>query len=137
MTLDANDRLALIELVNRADSYATTRDSARYADLFTEDARMDGSVATVQGRDELERTVERIWATEPAGTRHLTLNITIDDTQPDPEIHSTLVLLTPGNPATITSVADISQIAVRTSHGWRLRSRTIAVGVGVDTTFGI
>jgi uncharacterized protein (TIGR02246 family) len=127
MTLDANDKLALIELVNRADTYATKRDGARYAALFTEDARMDGSVASVQGRDELERTVARIWAAEPAGTRHLTVNITIDDTQPDPEIHSTLVLVVPGNPATITSVADIRQVAVRTPDGWRIHSRTITV----------
>ena len=127
MTLAATDRLALIELVTLADSYATARDSRRYAALFTDDARMDGQVATVQGRDQLEQTVERVWASEPTGTRHLTLNITIDDSGPDPEVSSTLVLLLSGNPASIASVADIRQVAVRTSDGWRIRSRTITL----------
>ena len=81
----------------------------------------------MQGREQLAQTVARVWATEPAGTRHLTLNITIDDTQADPEIHSTLALLLPGNPATIATVADIHQTAVHTTDGWRIRSRTITL----------
>ena len=136
MTLTATDRLALIELVTLADSYATARDSRRYAALFTDDARMGGQVATVQGRDQLEQTVARVWASEPAGTRHLTLNITIDDTGSDPEVSSTLALLLPGNPASIASVADIRQVAVRTTDGWRIRSRTIALDQTDPTTTG-
>jgi hypothetical protein len=136
MTLAATDRLALIELVTLADSYATARDSRRYAALFSDDARMDGQVATVQGRDQLEQTVERVWASEPTGTRHLTLNITIDDSGPDPEVSSTLVLLLSGNPASIASVADIRQVAVRTSDGWRIRSRTITLDQPDPTTAG-
>lgn len=137
MILAATDRLALIELVTLADSYATARDSRRYAALFTDDARMDGQAATVRGRDQLEQTVARVWAAEAPGTRHLTLNITIDDTGPDPEIRSTLVLLLPGNPATIASVADIRQVAVRTSEGWRIRSRTITLDQPDPTTAGV
>lgn len=137
MILAATDRLALIELVTLADSYATARDSRRYAALFTDDARMDGQVATVQGRDQLEQTVARVWAAEPAGTRHLTLNITIDNTGHDPEIRSTLALLLPGNPATIARVADIRQVAVRTSDGWRIRSRTITLDQPEPTTAGV
>jgi hypothetical protein len=127
MTLAATDRLALIELVTLVDSYATARDSRRYAALFTDDGRMDGEVASAKGRDQLEQTVVRIWATEPAGTRHLTLNMTIDDSGADPEVSSTLVLLVPGNPAGIASVADVRQVAVHTADGWRIRSRTITL----------
>ena len=43
MTLSAEDRLDILDLIGRADQLATRRDAGAYADLFTADAMLDGS----------------------------------------------------------------------------------------------
>ena len=77
MTLSTADRLEILDVVGRADAAATRRDAEAYAELFTEDAVLDGS----QGRHPaatLRESVGSIWAAEGATTLHLTLNPVID-----------------------------------------------------------
>jgi ketosteroid isomerase-like protein len=75
VTLSAADRLEILDVIGRADAAATRRDAGAYADLFTEDAVLDGS----QGRHSaaaLRESVGPIWAAEGAATLHLTLSST-------------------------------------------------------------
>ncbi len=125
MTLEASDSLEMLQLVARADACATARDAEGYAALFTEDAVMEGDMGNVSGRDALAAAVARVWEGEAPGTLHLTLNAVIEESDPEPTVASTLVLLTPLSPASLAGTAQVRQRVRRTSSGWRISSRKI------------
>ena len=66
MTLSVADRLAILEVITRADDAASRRDADGYVALFTEDAVLDGTQGRHAGRQAL-RTARRTVA--PAGQR--------------------------------------------------------------------
>jgi uncharacterized protein (TIGR02246 family) len=125
MSLSASDSLEILQLVARADACAGARDADGYVELFTEDALMEGDEGTVHGRGALRAAVAAVWASEPPGTLHLTLNALIHDTAPDPTVTSVLLLLTPGPSTPSIDAADIRQVVRNTDGGWRIQSRTI------------
>src|SRR5271168_4777250 len=98
MTLTAQDSLEILQVVARADACATARDADGYAALFTEDAVMDGAKGQAEGRAALSETVAAVWASEPAGTLHLTLNAVIDDSKSEPSVESVMLMVTTGSP---------------------------------------
>ena len=79
MTLTAAESLEILELVERVDDCATTRDASAYAELFTEDGTMSGAMGSAAGRAALRDAVGAMWAAEPADTLHLTVNATMDE----------------------------------------------------------
>jgi SnoaL-like domain len=60
MSLTADDRLEILELVTLADNCATACDADGYAALFTEDATMTGGMGTATGRDVLRQSVAAV-----------------------------------------------------------------------------
>ena len=78
MTLSAADRLAILDVITRADDAASRRDADAYVELFTEDAVLDGTQGRHAGRDALRAAVGPVWAAEGPATLHLTLNPVIE-----------------------------------------------------------
>jgi uncharacterized protein (TIGR02246 family) len=130
IALDAEDSLAILQLVARADACATARDPDGYAALFTDDAVMDGGMGTAHGRTALRETVARVWAGEPAGTLHLTLNAVIDTSGPEPSVDSVMLMVASGSSPAIVGSAKVHQVVARGPEGWRISRRTIATGTG-------
>jgi uncharacterized protein (TIGR02246 family) len=126
MTLTAQDTIAILQLVARADTMATDRDAGGYVELFTEDATMDGAMGTAAGRAQLRQTVARVWAGEPTGTLHLTLNAVIDERGDEIVVNSVMLMVTPGDAQAIHGAARVRQTIVRTGVGWRIAGRSIA-----------
>jgi uncharacterized protein (TIGR02246 family) len=126
MTLSAEDSLEILQLVARADACATARDADGYAALFTEDALMDGAKGRAEGRAALSRTVAAVWAGEPAGTLHLTLNAVIDDSRAEPCVESVMLMVGSGASPAIVGSAQVRQVVTRRPEGWRISRRTIA-----------
>ncbi len=124
--LDADDALAVLQLVARADTCATVRDPDGYAALFTEDAVMDGPMGRVQGRAALRDAVAHVWAGEPAGTLHLTLNAVIDTSGPEPSVDSVMLMVGSGASPAVVGSAKIRQVVTRRPEGWRISRRIIA-----------
>jgi hypothetical protein len=126
MTLSAADRLAILDLVGRADMFATRREAARYADLFTADAVLDGSQG-MHPAASFHSSLDQIWATEGPATLHLTLNPVIDPgTAPDEAVVSSILLIVdPASPVTIRTAAAITQTVRRTAGTWRIARRTV------------
>ena len=127
MTLSAADRLEILDVIGRADAAATRRDAGAYADLFTEDAVLDGS----QGRHSaaaLRESVGPIWAAEGATTLHLTLNPVVDpgDVPDEAVVSSVLLIVAPATPITIITAAAITQKLRRSGDTWRISRRTVA-----------
>ncbi len=127
MTLSAADRLEILDVIGRADAAATRRDAEAYADLFTEDAVLDGS----QGRHSaaaLRESVGPIWAAEGAATLHLTLNPVVDpgDVPDEAVVSSVLLIVAPATPITIITAAAITQKLRRSGDTWRISRRTVA-----------
>jgi ketosteroid isomerase-like protein len=127
VTLSAADRLEILDVIGRADAAATRRDAGAYADLFTEDAVLDGS----QGRHSaaaLRESVGPIWAAEGAATLHLTLNPVVDpgDVPDEAVVSSVLLIVAPATPITIITAAAITQKLRRSGDTWRISRRTVA-----------
>src|ERR1700678_4393570 len=126
MKLTAEDSLAILQLVARADTLATARDADGYVDLFTATASMGGDMGAATGREQLRDTVSRVWAGEPAGTLHLTLHAVIDQSGADIVVSSVMLMIGPGAVPAVLGAADVRQIVVSTPDGWRIADRTIA-----------
>jgi hypothetical protein len=126
MSLSAADRLDILDLINRADTYATRRDADSYASLFTSDAVLDGAQG-VHPAAGLRSAVGPIWAAEGPATWHLTLNPIIDAGRgPDAAtVSSVLLIIDPQAPISIRTAAAITQTVRRTSDGWRITRRTV------------
>jgi hypothetical protein len=126
MTLAAADSLEILQLIARADACATARDADGYADLFTEDAVMEGAMGTAHGRAALRDTVARVWADEAPATLHLTLNPIIDESGLEPSVESVMLMVTSGPSPVILGSAKVRQTVQRSPSGWRISRRVIA-----------
>ena len=71
------------------------------------------------------RRRHRVWAAEPPHTLHLTLNVTIDESGPDPSVSSVMLMVTRESPPRVFGSAFVRQVVRRTSDGWRIASREI------------
>jgi uncharacterized protein (TIGR02246 family) len=127
--MSAADRAAILDVVGRADAAATSRDARAYADLFTDDAVLDGTQGRHAGSAALLNSVGPIWAAEGPATLHLILNPVIDPGNgPDEAIvHSILLIIDPlAQPITIRTAAAITQTLRRHSGTWRISHRGVA-----------
>lgn len=126
MTLQPADSLEILQLVARVDACASARDATGYVALFTDDAVMDGEKGQASAQ-ELGETVSRVWASEPPGTLHLTLNAVIVDGEPQPTVTSMLLLLAPASSSPVVGSALVRQMVRKTPAGWRVATRTIVM----------
>jgi ketosteroid isomerase-like protein len=125
MTLTPSDSIAILQLVARADTCASRRDADGYVALFTDDAVMEGDMGTVHGQSALRETVARVWAGEPAGTLHLTLNAVIDESGAEPAVDSIMLMVGVGPSPAVLGSARVRQTIRQTRDGWRISARTI------------
>jgi len=129
VTLSDADRLAILDVITRADWAATDRDADAYVELFTEDAVLDGAQGRHAGRETLRSSVRPIWAAEGKATLHLTLNPVIeDDDGPEAVTRSVLLIIDPEPPITIRTAAVITQRLRRSAGSWRIARRTVGAG---------
>jgi uncharacterized protein (TIGR02246 family) len=128
MTLSAVDSLEIMQLVARADNFASARDANGYAELFTEDGMMTGVMGHAQGRPALRDAIADVWAAEPPRTLHLTLNVTIEESGPDPTVTSVMLMVTRDAKPDVLRSALVHQVVRRTAQGWRIASRDIQAG---------
>jgi uncharacterized protein (TIGR02246 family) len=119
--LDAEDRLAILELVTRADDAATARDSDRYIGLFTPDGVLDGSQGDHRGREAIRAATGPIWASEGERSTHLTVNAVINTATEEITVTSQLIILAGRE---VRAVVPVTQVVVRTTAGWRIVRRT-------------
>jgi uncharacterized protein (TIGR02246 family) len=125
MSLSAGESLEITQLVTRADNCATARDADGYAKLFTDDGVMRGIMGRARGRAALRDAVATVWAAEPPGTLHLTLNVTIDQSGPDPTVSSVMLMISRDAKPDVLGFALVRQVVRRTTEGWRIASREI------------
>jgi hypothetical protein len=129
VTLSADDRLDILELLARADSAATRRDVAAYVACFTEDGVLDGEKGEHRGRGALADAVGLVWASEGVASVHLTLNAVIEPVLGRPDqatATSALIIVDPGPPFVMQNVSTIVQHVVKTGPTWRIARRTVS-----------
>ena len=133
MTLAAADRLAILEVITRADEAASRRDADAYVALFTQDAMLDGTQGRHAGREALRASVGPIWAAEGPATLHLTLNPVIDlgPVSDQAVVRSVLLIIDPAAPPALRAAAAITQELRRTEGAWRITRRTVASAAGL------
>jgi uncharacterized protein (TIGR02246 family) len=128
MTLSPADRLDILDVITRADEAASHRDADGYAELFSEDAVLDGTQGRHAGREALRAGVGPIWAAEDPGTLHLTLNPVVESGPSGDQatVRSVLLIIDPAAPPAIRAAAAITQELRRTEGSWRITRRTVA-----------
>jgi ketosteroid isomerase-like protein len=128
MTLSVADRLAILEVITRADDAASRRDADGYVALFAPDAVLDGTQGRHVGRDELRASVGPIWAAEGPATLHLTLNPVIEPGPSDDQAvaRSVLLIIDPAAPPALRVAAAITQELRRIGGSWLITRRTVA-----------
>jgi ketosteroid isomerase-like protein len=133
MTLSAADRLAILDVITRADEAASRRDAGAYVELFTDDAVLDGSQGRHAGRAALRAAVGPVWAGEGPATLHLTLNPVIEPgPAPDQAVaRSVLLIIDPATPPALRATAAITQELRRSQGSWRIARRTVAPAPGL------
>jgi uncharacterized protein (TIGR02246 family) len=133
MTLSAADRLAILDVVTRADQAASQRDAGAYVELFTEDAVLDGTQGRQAGREALRSGVGPVWAAEGPATLHLTLNAVVEPGPSDDQAvaRSVLLIIDPATPPVIRATASITQELRRSEGSWRITRRTVAPAAGL------
>jgi uncharacterized protein (TIGR02246 family) len=131
VTLSAADRLAILDVVTRADEAASRRDAEGYVTLFTEDAVLDGAQGRHAGRQALRAAVGPVWAAEGPATLHLTLNPVIEPGPSDDQatVRSVLLIIDPSAPPALLRAAAITQELRRTEGFWLITRRTVAPAV--------
>jgi len=128
MTLSAADRLAVLEVITRADDAASRRDADAHVELFTPDAVLDGTQGRHAGRQALRAAVGPVWSAEGPATLHLTLNPVIEPGPSDDRavVRTVLLIIDPAAPPAIRTAAAITQELRRTDGSWRITRRTVA-----------
>jgi uncharacterized protein (TIGR02246 family) len=122
--LNVADREEIENLVRSADEAATQRDDAGYAALYAEDGVMEGSKGNAEGRAAIRAAVKAVWAGEPAGSEHLTRDVTVGEEEGEVVAHSTLVIVVQGV-STPFAQASVTQTLRRTDKGWHIARRLI------------
>jgi ketosteroid isomerase-like protein len=128
VTLTTADRVAILDVVTRADEAASRRNADAYVELFAEDAVLDGAQGRYAGRAALLAAVGPVWAAEGPDTMHLTLNAVIE---PGPSgdravVRSMLLIIDSAAPFAIRAAAAITQELRRADGSWRIARRTVA-----------
>jgi hypothetical protein len=128
VTLDAADRLDILDLLARADNAATRRDVEAYVALFSEDGVLDGEKGEHRGRRALAEAVPAVWAAEGDATAHLTLNAVIDadPDHADRAVATSRLLIVDPRPPTIKNLATIVQHLQKAGTRWQITRRSVA-----------
>jgi uncharacterized protein (TIGR02246 family) len=130
VSLNAEDSLAILQLVAAADDCASARDPEGYVELFTEDGVLTGAIGTATGRAGLAAAAAAAWFEEPSGAMHLTLNPTIDESDDEPAVHSVMLIIIPGGSPRLFAAARVRQTVRWTPEGWRIAAREVLSGTG-------
>jgi hypothetical protein len=123
--LSADDRLTILDLVSRADDFASARDVDGYLSLFTPDASIGGLEGAYTGADRIRAGVVEVWSREPAGTHHLSCTVSIATVDDETATANFTLLLVAGTPPTLVALVRVSQHFVRSGAGWLIAGRQI------------
>lgn len=133
--LSTADRLEILDVVARADDFATARDVQGYLGLTTEDMLLDGGEGTHRGRTALPDALAHIWSAEAPGTRHVSVGVTVTDVDegadgvPNALTHATLLLVTTAPPA-LRTVVGVTQRLRKVDGTWLIARRTVVADAG-------
>jgi ketosteroid isomerase-like protein len=132
MSLSPADRLAILDVITRADEAAGRRDADAYVALFTADAVLDGTQGRHAGREALHASVGPVWAAEGPATLHVTLNPVIEAGPAGDQatVRSVLLIIDPAVPPAIRTAALITQELRRAEDSWLITRRTVASPAG-------
>jgi ketosteroid isomerase-like protein len=129
LMLSTSDRLAILDVVTRADAAATRRDADAYVSFFTDSAVLDGSMGEYSGKDLLRESVGPIWAAEGTMSVHVTLNAVVDEVDGHPDravVSSHLLILKIDTAIALYGLSAVVQHLVRVEGNWLIGRRSVS-----------
>lgn len=124
--ISSDDWLTILNMVSKADDFATARDADGYLSLFTADASIGGAEGSFAGPEQIRQGVLDVWNSEPPGTRHLSTTVSVSSTDDDSATAHFTLILASVETLTIVGLATVVETFVRTSDGWRISNREIS-----------
>jgi uncharacterized protein (TIGR02246 family) len=93
LTLTADDRFSILDVIARYNRAADERDVEATVALYTEDGYIDGDFSTARGREGLRADLPGIFEMEGTLKRHVTTNHIIEGDGDTATVRSMLVVL--------------------------------------------
>ena len=123
MPLSLEDQLNIQELMTRYNHAIDGGDAEGWADTFTEDARFEGSTATVNGREEM---LEFVRSRDPSNPiRHWNNNILIEGDGDDATAKVYLITFDVSGPPKIRSSGVYEDTIKRVNGQWKFTHRKV------------
>jgi ketosteroid isomerase-like protein len=133
--VEPSDYVAILDLISRYSRTFDSNDVTAFANLFTDDARLDTPVGNPASRSEIETWARDRWAElRKDGIRptHFQTNTVLDTSSPDHATGSTQLLLVwhhaSTNKSELTGTAIYEDEFQRTDRGWKFLRRSIGWG---------
>lgn len=127
-TLTAEDYIEIQRLLTRYHWAADATDGAAWANLFTSDGEYEVvGQYKVKGREQLMELPKKSFGTPTEKSPlHFVTNIWVEPTPEGARGGAYMLMATPGGkgtPITINSIVVYEDVVVKTSEGWRIKSR--------------
>jgi ketosteroid isomerase-like protein len=127
MTLTADDRLAILEVIARYNRLADERDVEGTVALYTDTGYIDGDFSTGVGPDGLRADLPGIFAMEGTLKRHISINHLIDGDGARATVRSLLLVVEGETLPAVGATADITDELHKQDGRWLLARHHVAI----------
>ena len=129
MTLSADDRFAILDVIARYNRAADEKDVEATVAHYTDDGHIDGDMSTGRGKDAMREGLPSIFQTEVTLKRHIATNVLFGEPSESGDVQVEYVLLVMEAGAVPVAVATsvITDTFRRVGDDWKVAHHHVAV----------
>ena len=129
MSLTADERFALLDVIARYNLAADQKDVEATLALYTDDGHIDGDMTTGRGKDAMREDLPRIFQAEVTLKRHIATNVRFGEPTASGEVQVGYVLLVMEAGAVPAAVATslVTDTFRRDGDTWKVAHHHVAV----------
>ena len=127
MGLSVEDRLDIIELINRYNTLADERDVEGTLDCYTEDGKITGDFGTGEGQTAMREDLPAIFEAEGTLKRHLAVNHQVSGDGETAEARYVLAVLEGESIPSVGATAIITDELKKVDGAWLVRRHDVDI----------
>jgi ketosteroid isomerase-like protein len=127
MALSIEDRLNIVELINRYNTLADERDVEGTLACYTEDGQITGDFGTGEGRAAMREDLPAIFEAEGTLKRHLAVNHQLSGDGENAEARYVLVVLEGESIPSVGATAIITDELKKVDGEWLVRRHNVDI----------
>jgi ketosteroid isomerase-like protein len=137
VTLTADDRFAILELLAHYNRLADERDVEGTVALYHPDGVITGHMATPPGHDGLREGLPQLFDMEGTLKRHLSLNHVVEERGDRVVARSMLLVVEAGTVPGVGATADITDEVVKVDGHWRVLRHHVVIDPAMFAAAGM